>query len=83
MKWINTSKKLPKKGKIVLLSTNYPNKEYNRVTVGYYSEGNEEWNSTCWRDMLKNSFQFDDSFSPAFISVDNVSHWMPLPEPKI
>jgi len=80
-----TGNNLPPLNKRVLISVNYPCKQF--VTVAYLEEEREygsrsKRGSLVWRDCLNNANCYSDDFVPDRISTDFVNGWNDLPSPK-
>ena len=71
MEWIECKNKLPEDEKSVIMFVHNDNYEYTNITIGYLTDSTyldeEEEQQWC---------SFEDYFD-----MEDVSHWMPLPQP--
>ncbi len=68
MKWISIKDALPEKDQLVLFCHSERNDKY-RCFAAFLSKENE-------RFIIKGPSDFD-----IYINLENITHWMPLPEP--
>ena len=69
MNWISVSERLPEEDEVVLL----------RLPNGLITGSLDDNDGPCWR--IGNDSIFWDHCFNLDLNFDDVSHWMPLPEP--
>ena len=74
--WIPVTERLPEKDGDYLTSCSYDT--WSQISILYFNkDGDDIWGGGFSGE--KNVFYYD--YDGVYVSQDNVTHWMPLPEP--